>query len=537
MAAERLGHRIISVRTLGPQLKVALGAAYAILLTIAILIVFHGLLETPEKLGTEALLGLRVPKGVVLAAAPMLVLALSFALSGAILANSVTRYGAILFLMFWAFFFGSRAVGPWLDPLSAQDPAHAYLQLRELALMELPILLLVGIILFRRRLPQWAIPAGSLVALGSLALLASWFSVAYAPNVGVSILTATLLVVAFLFMYPALLVVGVDITEWTELLGDVGSELLSQKLGSLLISAFATLASAGIAAYGLSKFPLESGALALRALVLLGGLILVVFLLVVRPSPAEHAEHHGELGYLSILGLSVFLVFAPMVIEAYGVTDAPPPAYRLARGGSIIVPAGWKPEVRQESIASTIVRVLGPPEIKGFILFIHHHRDVRPTLNDLIPGGESFPRTELAFQLPDERDWARFETTLVHEEKQSEIDFLVWRHELHIRGGSNEWYAHTYLYTVAACNAKTRDTCRPAVEAMQQSFSFARKVPTVLGRMTGWFWPAIATACCILLAWRRRTGNGQLLLAFAIVALVQSAQGPGVLATMWDIKI
>jgi hypothetical protein len=419
--AARLAPRIIAFSTLSPALKIALGASYGALLVLALMTAGHTLLETGAPFRLEG--GIYMPLGVFLAGVPIFILVATLLMASAILANAVARWGAIVLLTVMV---GLIASGAYPQPWTADSPAqfevlsqawaHALLQL------ELPVMLLIGIAIFRRRLPRRALLAGCLVAFLVLTALIGRFAEIGDP--GFAGLAATMFVgQGVVFVLPAILVVGADVAEWTEILGESAAEALppQSKRREWAYAAVAIALNAGVIAYWtirlasgeLEQGSVTSGGLALAAVTLAAGLGAIFAVLLLSRSRRSHG---GHVGYLTILIWGCLIAGAPIVLSPFAEQDAPPPTqiFRLrSLTFSIDVPPGSESDVLKDTSRNELVR-LTPAKTSGELLITSSHIDDKvEDLNSMIVAGKTFPPTALVLSAPDADGWMRFDATLV----------------------------------------------------------------------------------------------------------------------------
>jgi PDZ domain len=424
----RLGPRIIALSTMSPPLKVALGASYAVLFALAIMTAAHGLLETADTF--RFAVGLYIPLGVYMATVPIMVLIASLVMSGAVLANRAARWGSIALLAFllWAFSLYSYPA-PWteLDPAKAAALSTA----RNYALLQLevPAVFLFGIAILHRRLPRWSVTLGCLVAFSALAAI-MWRLNSVADAGFAGWVASSFLILSMVYLVPALLVVGADIAEWAEILGESTAEALPPVPGwrSWIFVGVAIAANIGILAYWLSHFgafnsPPSHGAIprellsfdqvALAGVIFAAGMTAIFAVLMHFPARSSHAGHFG---YVTILAFGYLIISAPMIVAQYAEEDAPPPTriFRLSHAAFSIEPAsGWESTVvANDPLGLAVDFYPAEGQFEFLTIMMTLLDEHKQTLNEVIATGETFPPTDLVFPAPDEDGWMHFEATL-----------------------------------------------------------------------------------------------------------------------------
>ena len=337
-----------------------------------------------------------------------------------------------MFLIVWLYLSSLYASSPpWAELDAAKAAAlraqqfHAFLQLA------LPVAFLLPIAFFYRRLAQWMTVLGCLIVFSVLAVIA-WRLTAVGNSEFANWVLTYLMLASFVFFFPALLVVGADIAEWTEILGESAVEALSQlpRRREWLFTGLAIAINAGIVVYWVVRAGTFSGwridnpwhslqladleTVALAAVILAAGLGVMFAILRVFPARSIRGRHFG---YFTILALAYLIGGAPLLMDQYAEQDAPPPNrnFRLSHVSpfSIAMAPGWNSKTIINGETLQVVSISPPQGQQGFLEIIRSSIDEKiATLNEIIPFGETFPSTALAFSAPGPDGWARIDTTL-----------------------------------------------------------------------------------------------------------------------------
>jgi hypothetical protein len=417
--SERLSERMIVLSTMPPSLKAALAVCYAGLFALALLTAARPWIQSGEFFRDA--LGLHIPRLVMLGLAPTLVVVASFAFSAAIQANIASRWGFLALLAYGLYYLSLLSA---TDVLGLEDRAKitalAYVLFRVFLELEAPVAFLVIVALLRRRLPWWGISAGCLIAFGALAIEISRLN-GSGHLTGAAVDYVLLISVAYLI--PALLVVGADMMEWSEIIGEAAAEAISSapKGREWILAALAILLNLGFASYwllagrlqtppmgadqvGLDHFIFACGAL---------GAGLAVIFAVLASSPAK-STHPGHFGYVAVVLLAYLIVGAPTIVNPYSHKDAPEPTkiFRLRNSTfSIDLPPGWHQSgmLRENGRAGA---KFASKDSSGFFGFtVTSVPEIPKYLNEII--GTHFPKTELKLSPPNKRGWRHFAATLV----------------------------------------------------------------------------------------------------------------------------
>lgn len=415
--AERLRPRIIAISTLSGSLKVALLASYLVLLGLALLIADRGFLTASGEVFRLAL-GIYLPRYIILAAIPVILLIATLATSAAIFANAVTRWATIALLMLAIAVVG---LGAYPSLFTAQTAAQ-YAALRAakhyaIAQLELPAVFLLIIAILQRRLPRWAVLLSCAVAFVALAGLVWRFTKIGNPEFAGELLVATLILSAA-WLIPALFVVGADIAEWAEILGESTIEALpsSSKWHERAFAATAIAVNVGIFSYWAMRSEELAHSIAPAGAVLIAGLSIIFVILIFFPARSTRSSHFK---YTAILAAACLILALPMGASQFAETDAPAPT-RIFRNAvdsyttfSIDPEPGWTVAKRTAEARAQFVGFNAPKGQLGFFsVDMASVDDKTSSLNEIIPGGGDFPPTRIDFSVPDKNDWMRFDASL-----------------------------------------------------------------------------------------------------------------------------
>ena len=221
-AGAAIKERLIDLSTMSGGLKMVVYVSYAALAAIAILTVFHGWLAKTKII---SVIILDFPTGVLIAATPILFLALTLVLTGLMLSNPKLRYWTIgLIALLLLMVAHSARNGILLAPdsfVQGRLPVAVLIPLFESA-----AIILLATALFIRKLRPVAVAAlcgGSLLVLLGLSV---FITLSHDPVFGPGLMVVILILFVLSLGGPALITVGVDLAEWALLLGGSAGDAL-----------------------------------------------------------------------------------------------------------------------------------------------------------------------------------------------------------------------------------------------------------------------------------------------------------------------
>lgn len=492
--------------------------SYAALASIAILTVFHGWFAMTKRI---SVIILDFPTGVLIAAAPILFLALTLVLTGLMLSNPKLRYwtiGLIALLLLKVAHCAHYGILPAPDSFVQGRLPVALL----IPMFESAAIILLATALFIRKLRPVTVAAlcgGSLLMILGLS---AFITLKYDPVFGPGLIVVILVFFVLSLGGAALFTVGLDLAEWSLLLGGFAGDALHPEKwhAGVLLTCVCGATNVALATWALEWA--HPAVIAFRGAIIL---VLTAFLLLVF---ALRREQHGiHVRYWTLLGLGALLLFS-VHMSPFGSKDAPPPVYNCDRHRqfSVIFPEGWEPKKiddRKEEVASravgkgafVIVAGATPSLARNF------------TLNSIVPeGDDALPPTALEFAPGKEGGWERFETTVRHSRLKRDIYFVVW----HKSTPSAEWSLDTDWYIVGMSHPERLAENMPKLEAVRDSFRLGnRTVPSLAAAIFIYcLWGALAALALFWLLLKRQSRKGPafaLLLGVAGLVLALNAGG------------
>lgn len=515
-AASIVKERLIDFSTLDSASKGAVCVCYAMIAATAVLIPLHSRLANTDIVHAVIF---QIPVGVLIASIPLFMLALTFLLTGALLAGRKLRYWTVGLVAVYLLFVAESARFSFIRlPDTAPELHGRPSVIVFVAMLEPAALLLLVTALFVRRLrPLWvtALCPGLVVLLFSLA---SFIAHRWNPTFGWDLMIFTYM--WFLVLATAaLVVVGFDLVEWALLLGGFFGDALHSKRRNSMVVLIALSIAFNLGLAGFNLWGSNGRLIAIRAIIFTALLVCLIGVFAFRGAP----PHETYVRRFPLLGFGLLTLVGVMLTESQMRKDAPPPVYNYhgrdgAREFTVTLPSGWEPnlaEDRREGVMLTVTaRNHAFMAIHGFEGSLGEFE----LLNQMIPGGNQFPLTKLKFESGNDDGWDRFDTTLRNAKSGSDIHFIVWHSTL----SSTQYWLNTEWYILGACRTEVAGKVMSQFDEIRKSFYInSNTIASPPGVIFYSFWGLLAgTGILLLLVCHRSPRRPAFALLFTVSGFV-----------------
>jgi len=418
--------RAMSLSNMSTGMKATVWMVYGLLASIAILIMFHGYLEHTREVSIG---GVQLGLGILVAAAPISFITISMLVTGAILANAVSRWSTVVFLFLTLILFTNQLASLRVSPTASHPRLLTVLWLA--TLLPIVFLLVLAAILAKRIRPRYI--AALCGAYLFLSFCAPFFLARESRFQNAAIAPFWILVMIFNFVYPLLLVVGFDLVELGSLLCKFAADQaqrVSDSKWMVVVLCVGSIANLGLAIRSIPHSHAAWLAGSAGGFVALSAVLIWVFQ--ASADPLDH--HHPHLGFWTVLAFAaavLYLAYVPSISER----DKPFPVYNDhgVHRFAVVFPANWtiRPNcgrsaafVKQfESVRACVDAAGDNAVIRIFSL----SRSMPPieSLNQLLTDGPDYPATPFHSAANGPYDFRTFDVTLVNQRTHKSVHFIV----------------------------------------------------------------------------------------------------------------